>query len=143
MEKVLGQEYNEKDRVAFLRDNCNAVEEMDYNKPMSIGEIEELRDRMVESNIQLRDVKADKKEAVKEYNQQIRQLEDSIDEVTQKLKAKSRYVTEKCFKFIDTDKCEVGYYNSDGVLVYKRPARPDEMQMSMFPPFMKTGTDSR
>lgn len=141
MDKVLGQEYEEKERIDFLRDNCDAVEDLGYTKQLSNEEIEALKDRLVENNIQLRDVRADKKAANKEFNDQIKQLEESNDEVTGKLKAKSEFVTEACFKFVDTETREVGYYNREGLLVYCRPGRPEEMQKSMFSPVLRTGTE--
>lgn len=140
MDKVLGQEYNGKDRVSFLRDNCDAVEDLGYTKSLPNDEIEALKDRLVENNIQLRDVRADKKAANKEFNDQIKQLEESNDEVTGKLKAKSEFVTEPCFKFVDEDAREVGYYNNDGLLVYSRPARPEELNKNIFR-MSRTGTE--
>lgn len=141
MDKVLGQEYEGKARIDFLRDNCDAVEDLGYTKQLPNEEIEALKDRLVENNIQLRDVRADKKAANKEFNDQIKQLEESNDEVTGKLKAKSEFVTEACFKFVDTETREVGYYNREGLLVYCRPGRPEEMQKSMFSPALRTGTE--
>jgi len=142
MDKVLGQEYEGKARIDFLRDNCDAVEDLGYTKQLPNEEIEALKDRLVENNIQLRDVRADKKAANKEFNDQIKQLEESNDEVTGKLKAKSEFVTEACYKFIDNDEREVGYYNSEGLLVYSRPVRPEELQKTMFQTLRKTGTDN-
>lgn len=141
MDKVLGQEYEGKARIDFLRDNCDAVEDLGYTKQLPNEKIEALKDRLVENNIQLRDVRADKKAANKEFNDQIKQLEESNDEVTGKLKAKSEFVTEACFKFVDTETREVGYYNREGLLVYCRPGRPEEMQKSMFSPVLRTGTE--
>lgn len=141
MDKVLGQEYEGKARIDFLRDNCDAVEDLGYTKQLPNEEIEALKDRLVENSIQLRDVRADKKAANKEFNDQIKQLEESNDEVTGKLKAKSEFVTEACFKFVDTETREVGYYNREGLLVYCRPGRPEEMQKSMFSPVLRTGTE--
>lgn len=141
MDKVLGQEYEGKARIDFLRDNCDAVEDLGYTKQLPNEEIEALKDRLVENNIQLRDVRADKKAANKEFNDQIKQLEESNDEVTGKLKAKSEFVTEACFKFVDTETRQVGYYNREGLLVYCRPGRPEEMQKSMFSPVLRTGTE--
>lgn len=140
MDKVLGQEYNGKDRVSFLRDNCDAVEDLGYTKSLPNDEIEALKDRLVENNIQLRDVRSDKKAANKEFNDQIKQLEESNDEVTGKLKAKSEFVTEPCFKFVDEDAREVGYYNNEGLLVYSRPTRPEELNKNIFR-MSRTGTE--
>ncbi len=140
-QKVLGQEYGRaQDRIAFLRDNCDAVEDLGYVKQLKTEEIEELKDRLVENNIQLRDVRADKKAANKEFNDTIKQLEESNDEVTGKLKERSEFVTEPCYKFIDEETREVGYYNDEGVLVYSRPARPDECQRNIFKA-LRTGTE--
>ena len=139
MEKVLGQEYgNIAERTAFLRDNCDAVEELGYVKPLANEQIEELKDKLVENNIQLRDVRADKRAQNKLYNEQIKQLEEENDGVTKQLKEKSEFVTENCFKFVDGD--EVGYYNEEGVLVYQRPARPEEKSPNVFR-LQRTGTN--
>lgn len=140
MDKVLGQEYQGKARIDFLRDNCDAVEDLGYTKQLPNYEIEALKDRLVENNIQLRDVRADKKAANKEFNDQIKQLEESNDEVTGKLKAKSEFVTEACFKFVDEETREVGYYNNEGLLVYSRPARPEELNKNIFR-MSRTGTE--
>lgn len=126
------------ERTAFLRDNCDAVEELGYVKPLANEKIEELKDKLVENNIQLRDVRADKKAQNKLYNEQIKQLEEDNDEVTKQLKEKSEFVNENCFKFVDGD--EVGYYNAEGVLVYQRPARPEEKQPTIFK-VQRTGTN--
>ncbi len=142
MDKILGQEYsNDLERRTFLRDNSEAVEDLGYMKDIPSEEIERLKDRLVENNIQLRDVRADKKAANKEFNDQIKQLEESNDEVTGKLKARSEYVTEPCYKFVDEKAREVGYYNDEGILVYSRPARPDEMQKNIFREIKRNGTE--
>lgn len=140
MDKVLGQEYEGKQLIAFLRDNCDSVEDLGYTKALPNEEIEALKDRLVENNIQLRDVRADKKAANKEFNEQIKQLEESNDDVTGKLKARSEFVTEPCYKFVDEEARETGYYNSEGLLVFQRPARPDELQKNMFR-MSRTGTE--
>lgn len=147
MDKVLGQEYEGKARIDFLRDNCDAVEDLGYTKQLPNEEIEALKDRLVENNIQLRDVRADKKAANKEFNEQIKHLEEQGDEMTGKLKSRTEYVTESCYKFVEDD--QVGYYNNEGVLVFSRPARPDERQPRLFDkadfhgdnPYKRTGTD--
>lgn len=130
MDKFLGHDIPEgRDRVTFLRDNCDAVEELGYTKALPGCQLEALKEQLVENNIQLRDVRADKKAANKEFNEQIKQLEEQNDDVTAKLKSRTEFVNEPCYKFIDGD--EVGYYNADGVLVYTRPARPEERQRNI------------
>lgn len=109
-------------------------------KHLKTDEIEKLKNCLVENNIRLRDVRADKKEANREFNEQIKLLEDNNEKVTGMLKERSVFVTEQCYKFIDEDTKEVGYYNEEGVLVYSRPVRPEECQRSLFKS-LRTGTE--
>ena len=140
MEQVLGQEYEGLERIQFLKDNCYAVEKLGYTKQIPSEQLEGLKEKLVENNIQLRDVRADKKAANKLFNEQIKQLEDANDEVTGKLKERSEYVTEECYKFVDDEKRMTGYYNADGILVYSRPSRPEEMQKTIYQ-MQRTGTE--
>lgn len=140
MEKVLGQEIQSlRDRVQFLRDNADAVEDLGYTKQLPTAELDALKEKLVESNIKLRDVSDEKRAANKEFNSEIKALKEEVDETTAKLKSRTEYVEEPCYKFIEGD--EVGYYNSEGVLVFSRPARPDERQRTVFAEIRRTGTD--
>lgn len=140
MDKVLGQDIKDPvERAQFLRDNADGIESLGYTKSLPTQELENLKETLVENNIQLRDVRADKKAANKEYNAQIKQLEEDNDEVTAKLKSRTEFVTEPCYKFVEGD--EVGYYNGEGVLVFQRPARPEERQRTIGS-ILRTGTDN-
>lgn len=140
MEQVLGQDYEGLARVQFLKDNCYAVEKLGYTKAIPSDRLESMKEKLVENNIQLRDVRADKKAANKLFNEQIKQLEEDNDYVTGMLKEKSEYVTEECYKFVDDEKRMTGYYNADGILVYSRPSRPEEMQKTIYQ-MPRTGTE--
>ncbi len=142
MDRFLGQEIQDaKEREQFLRDNADAIEELGYTKPIPTAQLDVLKDQLVQNNIQLRDIRADKKEAMKEFSNQIKELEEVGDKVTEKLKNRSEYVSEQCYKFIED--------NEVGMLVFQRPARPDEKQPRLFTksdfqgsnPFLRTGTD--
>ena len=141
MDKVLFQDYEAGlKREQLLRDNCYAVEKLGYTKQIPNEKLESLKETLVENNIQLRDVRADKKAANKLFNEQIKQLEEKNDEVTGMLKEKSEYVMEECYKFVDDETRETGYYNKEGVLVYCRPSRPEEMQKTIYQ-MPRTGTE--
>ncbi|MFK2681085.1 hypothetical protein ACIXT9_02175 [Bacteroides fragilis] len=142
MDNVLGQEYPQGiERVNYLRDNCDAVEELGYSKAIPADKMEELKDKLVDNNIQLRDVRADKRAANKQFNEQIKQLEDGNEEVTKSLKEKSEFVYENCFKFVEDKTRTVAYYNELGILVYSRPARPEELQGTIQMQLRRTGTE--
>ena len=140
MDKFLGHNIEDPlERAQFLRYNADGIESLGYTKSIPTQELEDLKEKLVENNIQLRDVRADKKAANKEYNDQIKQLEEENDEVTAKLKSRTDFVTEPCYKFIEGN--DVGYYNSDGILVFQRPARPEERQRTIGA-ILRTGTDN-
>lgn len=51
---------------------------------------------------------------------------------------------EPCYKLIDEDEKMAGYYNKEGMLVYERPARLEELQPRLFKHnATKTGTDDK
>lgn len=149
LEKVLGQEYTDKeDRYNFLRDNCDCIEELDYTKELSKDRREELKETLVDKNVQLRDVKADKrsadeiyKEQDKGYKNQIKHLESENEDIAKTLKEKAEFVSEDCFKFIDEETRTVGYYDHEGVLRYTRPIRPEERQKTLQMQMRRTGTE--
>lgn len=132
MQRTLGQDISSKmERRMFLQDNCDAVEDLGYVKEIPTERLEELKNTLVENNIELQTIRQAKKDAVKEFNDQLKPLEEVNSETTKQLKERSEYVTEQCYKFVDNDDRTVGYYNSEGVLVFSRPCRPEEMQTTL------------
>ena len=132
MEKFLGQEFNQRERARFLRDNADAIEELGYNKPLTEDEIVTLKEELTNTSIRIADIEQQKKEATDEFNAQLKPLLKNRTEAIVMLKNKSEFRTEECFKFIDHDAGEVGFYNSEGVLVYQRGILPGERQKTIF-----------
>lgn len=149
LDKVLGQEYTDKEkRYNYLRDNCDCMEELDYTKELSEERRDELKETLVDKNIQLRDVRADKraadeiyKEQDKAYKNQIKHLEEENSEIAKTLKEKAEFVRENCFKFIDAQSKSVGYYDGEGVLRYSRPMNSEERQGTIQMQIRRTGTE--
>lgn len=78
------------------------------------------------------------------YNEKIKGYKITIKDAADKLKSKSTYVKEPCYKLVDQQTRQVGYYNKEGMLVYQRAARHDELQPRLFKlPQQKTGTDDK
>lgn len=139
MERFLGLEIEDaKEREAYLRDNADKIEELGYTKPIQADELNQLKDELVANNIELNGLREEKKATVAMYNERIKPLKEVNKELTEQLKSRSRYVTEPCYKFVEDG--EVGYYNSEGLLVYSRQARPEERQTTIFNP-IRTGTN--
>lgn len=142
MERELGKEIEVgKRRVAFLMDNCDAVEEKGYMKQYTPEELARMKETLSDTSIAINDIEEEKKEVVAEFKERLDPLVKERKIILEGLKKKAEYVTEKCYKFIDQEKREVGFYNENGDLIESRPAYSDEMQGTLFQINRKTGTN--
>lgn len=132
MEKLLAQDYGPKERKQFLRDNCDAVEELGYQKPLTEDQLVTLKKDLTETSIKIADIQFAKSEAVRSFNEDLKPLQKKQAETVEALKNRSEFKNEDCYKFIDHEAGEVGYYNKDGVLVYQRGILPNERQKTIF-----------
>lgn len=129
MDKTLGTEYTGINRANFLKDNCDKVESIQYSKEFSSAKMEEVKEHLADIAVQIHDVSEDKKEAMRQYSDQLKCLGKDFDQSCEQMKAKAEVVTEACFRF--TEKGETGYYNNAGKLVYLRKATANEMERTI------------
>lgn len=143
MERELGKDLEQgKKRVAFLMDNCDAVEEKGYMKPFTPEELVRMKESLSETDIEINDIEEEKRDAMKDFKARLEPLTAERKKTLEGLKKKAEFVTERCFKFIDQEIREVGYYNENGDLIESRPAYSEEMQTTLFQLGRKTGTDN-
>ncbi|MDR2928225.1 MAG: hypothetical protein LBV41_08525 [Cytophagaceae bacterium] len=142
MDKHLGLDIPEgKARKDFLDSNCDSVEKVGYTRRFSAAELAELKENLSETAIEINDIEIEKREVAKGFKKQLDPLNETKVELLEKLKDKSEHVNENCYKFIDYEAREVGFYNADGELVYSRPIQPQEMQKTVFQ-VQRTGTEN-
>lgn len=127
----MGQEYSPTQRVQFLKDNCEKIDEIGYMKQFTPEEIAGMKDTLAEVSIEINDIEEEKKEVMKGFKEQLTPLTEHKATLLGHIKKKAEFVQEECFKFIDAEERMVGYYNDEGVLVEARPMRPDEGQLTM------------
>ena len=147
MDKHLFQEYSDEQRLAMLKDNCvKQLEDYGYEKPLSKDQVKQLKDKITSSVNELRKVKAEKKEVLKGYTEQISKLDKIIDSSSEELEKRTTYTCELCFEFLFREERKVGVYNKEGILIEERPAtlkelrEPDDM-FRQVPPTRKNGTN--
>ena len=69
MERELGKDLEQgKKRVAFLMDNCDAVEEKGYMKPFTPEELARMKESLSETDIEINDIEEEKTPAMKVQN---------------------------------------------------------------------------
>lgn len=138
MQKVLGQNINDLDaRKQFLLDNADEVVEMDYSKAFDSDELAKKKTELAEKSIKINDLN----EAIKDYKEEVglelKPLKEEVKNLLADIKAKSRVVTEKVYKFVDEEERMACFYNAEGVLVSSRPATRDELSPTLFKEFKK------
>ena len=138
MQKVLGQDIKNLDeRKQFLIDNADEVVEMDYSKAFDADELAKKKTELAEKSIKINDLN----EAIKDYKEEVglelKPLKEEVKNLLGDIKAKSRIVTEKCYKFVEEDERMACFYNAEGVLVSSRPATRDELSPTLFKEFKK------
>ena len=142
MEKTIGKEYkNARDREAFLKDNCDKVEEKGYMKPYTPEELQGHKEMLANVSIEIAEIEAEKKAQDAYYKGQLKPLNEQRSQMVSNIKSKSEYVKEICYKFVDQEAKETGFYNADGDLIECRPATADELQPTIFSMARKTGTN--
>jgi len=132
MEKHLGKEYSDSERIKFLKDNCDDVQEMDYMRQFAPDELLEMKEELSTVAITMDDLEEEKKDLTSTLNAKIKTQKIRKKRLLKGLKQKSELVTENCFKFIDENTRMVGFYNSEGDLINSRPAMGNELQKSIF-----------
>lgn len=133
MQKVLGQNINDLDaRKQFLLDNADEVVEMSYSKSFDADELAKKKTELAEKSIKINDLN----EAIKDYKEKVglelKPLKEEVKNLLGDIKAKSRIVTEKCYKIVDEDERMACFYNAEGVLVSSRPATKEELSPTIF-----------
>lgn len=141
MDKQLFHSISQDERLTMLQDNCDAVERQSYMKQFSHEEILLMKDRLSEVSIDLNDIDIEKKSAMEVFKLKEKPLKNERSELLGNIKRKAIDVTEDCFKFVDHENQEVGYYNSLGDLVFSRPLMPSEKQKTIFS--LKSGTSDK
>ena len=142
--KKLGQEFSPgMARKSFLNDNADSVEKKGYMKKFSEEDLIDFKNELSETDIQINDIEEEKKEVVNVFKTKLKPLQSKRQKLLRDLKHKSEFVTEECYKFIDTETRMVEYYNVDGEMIETRSANADELQRNLFQDIRKNGTENQ
>ncbi|MBP3768426.1 MAG: hypothetical protein J6I31_09155 [Prevotella sp.] len=141
MEKELFQDLPLAERKEQLDANADAVEHLGYSRLLPSDEVDTLKEGLSSVQIKIEDKQDELATKSKALKDEIKSLKMTRKSITTKLKSRSEYVEEDCYKMVDQKRREVGYYSAEGILVYTRPARKEEMQKTIFQTLRKSGTE--
>lgn len=144
MKRELGKDFQQgEERRQFLADNADAVEKKEYMRHFTPEELLKKKEGLSETCISINDIEEELKEIKKEYAEKLKPLVERKKRVLGELKKKAELVEEDCYKFIDAEAREVGFYNANGDLIESRQAYSEELQTTMFQVIRKTGTEDK
>ena len=144
MKRELGKDIQQGEaRRQFLADNADAVEKKEYMRHYTPEELLKLKESLSETCISINEIEEELKEVKKEYKDRLEPLLNKKKEALEGLKKKAELVEEDCYKFIDEEAKEVGYYNQNGDLIESRPAYNEEIQKTIFQVLRKNGTEDK
>lgn len=143
MEAQLFQELPLDERKEMLEANADAVEHLGYSRLLPSDEVDALKEQLSSTQIKIDEKQEELSAKAKVLKNEIKDLKANRKSITLRLKTRSEYIEEDCYKMVDDKRREVGYYNKEGVLVYSRPARKEELQKTIFAAIRKTGTEDK
>ena len=144
MKRELGKDIQQGEaRRKFLEDNADAVEKKEYMRHFTPEELLRKKGGLSETCISINDIEEELKSIKQEFAEKLKPLIETKKRVLGELKKKAELVNEDCYKFIDAEAREVGYYNQNGDLIESRPAYSEELQTTMFQVIRKTGTEDK
>lgn len=142
MQKLIAGHIDDPERrKQFVEDNCDKIEEKSYMKPFTPELMSSKKDELSEVVIALSELESEKQSLMSQMKIKMKPLIDRHSVLLSEIKQKAEYTKEDCYKYVDHEAKEVGYYNAEGQLVESRPIRPDEMQKTIFNITSKTGTN--
>ena len=144
MKRELGKDIPQgEQRRQFLADNADKVEKKEYMRHFTPEELLRKKEELSETCISINDIEEELKEIKAEYSEKLKPLIQAKKQALEDLKKKAELVEEDCYKFIDEETREVGYYNQNGDLIESRPAYSEEIQKTIFQVLRKNGTEDK
>lgn len=129
-------------RAQILRDSCDQIEERSYTRKFEQEEINDLRAELAGVSIKLQELDEELADVKSDFKNKTKPLQERIGKILDELKVGGEYVKGECYKFIDPDTAEVGWYSPEGYLLESRNMKPEERQRTAFQTLRRTGTDN-
>lgn len=142
MDKYILQRESPEERERILSNSCDQIEERYYTRKYTQEEINDTRADLADISLRIADKEEEKRAINEQLKADMKPLVERRTTILGQLKAGGERVKGNVYKMTDPDKNEVGYYNSEGMLIEERPMREDEKQRSVFQIMRNTGTDN-
>lgn len=131
MQKQILQHESPSDRLEQLKNSADKAENFSYPRELSNGEIQELQSNLSQDMIFVDKKEQDLKVAKEIFKAATKPVKQQIAKNLQLIRTQVEEVSEEVYLLKDIEEGKMGYYSKDGILVFERNLRPDEMQYSI------------
>ena len=132
MKNFLFEECSHEERIEKLNSIAAGKERITYLRNLTEAEIDAESKELASLCRRRNELEEEKKNVAKDYQTQIDSVKQNIDRSATLLEDGRKECVEDCFKVLDIDAREVGFYNSRGELVRMRKALDSDLQLDMF-----------
>ena len=132
MRNFLFEECTQEGRMEKLNSIAAGKERITYLRNLTEAEIDAESKELASLCRRRNELEEEKKNVAKDYQTQIDSVKQNIDRSATLLEDGRKECVEDCFKVLDIDAREVGFYNSRGELVRMRKALDSDLQLDMF-----------
>ena len=132
MRNFLFEECSHEERMEKLNSIAAGKERITYLRNLTEAEIDAESKELASLCRRRNELEEEKKSVAKDYQTQIDSVKQNIDRSATLLEDGRKECVEDCFKVLDIDAREVGFYNNRGELVRMRKALDSDLQLDMF-----------
>ena len=132
MRNFLFEECSHEERIEKLNSIAAGKERITYLRNLTEAEIDAESKELASLCRRRNELEEEKKNVAKDYQTQIDSVKQNIDRSATLLEDGRKECVEDCFKVLDIDAREVGFYNNRGELVRMRKALDSDLQLDMF-----------
>ena len=132
MRNFLFEECSHEERMEKLNSIAAGKERITYLRNLTEAEIDAESKELASLCRRRNELEEEKKNVAKDYQMQIDSVKQNIDRSATLLEDGRKECVEDCFKVLDIDAREVGFYNNRGELVRMRKALDSDLQLDMF-----------
>lgn len=132
MRNFLFEECSHEERIEKLNSIAAGKERITYLRNLTEAEIDAESKELASLCRRRNELEEEKKNVAKDYQTQIDSVKKNIDRSATLLEDGRKECVEDCFKVLDIDAREVGFYNNRGELVRMRKALDSDLQLDMF-----------
>jgi hypothetical protein len=131
MDQFLFQDTPEKDRALKLESLSEGIEKRDYAVWLTPEELTERKSQLTTLVIQEAKLQDKKADMLAEIKAEMKPIVEDKKAVLTEIKSGTIQETGICYKIIDENTKQVGFYNKRGQLVDQRPMTMDDRQMTL------------